>query len=288
VHPSLTLPARGTFYYPWFPEAWSQSGFSPATQYLPSAGYYSTTNLLGAHVQAMAYGGFGFAASSWWGQASKENSRFGPLLTAAHGTSLAIAPYYEAEGNLVGGVAGSPDPTQAQITADLNYLAAHYVNDPSYLWLGGKPAIFVYGDGGDSCATASRWAAADAAATTHFYLILKVFAGYQLCTAQPDNWHQYGPAAEADSQGAHSYTISPGFFKFGEAAPRLARDPARWAQAIQAMNCASAALKLVTTFNEWGEGSSVESATQWSSASGQGTYLDALHADQTCRATGTP
>ena len=48
------------------------------------------------------------------------------------------------------------------------------------------------------------------------------------------------------------------------------------------MNCSAAAFKLVTTFNEWGEGSSVESATQWASSSGYGTYLDALHASQTC------
>jgi len=33
----------------------------------------------------------------------------------------------------------------------------------------------------------------------------------------------------------------------------------------------------VTTFNEWGEGTSVESAQEWSSASGYGSYLDVLH-----------
>jgi hypothetical protein len=35
--------------------------------------------------------------------------------------------------------------------------------------------------------------------------------------------------------------------------------------------------QLVTTFNEWGEGTSVESASEWSSASGYGAYLDVLH-----------
>jgi PKD domain-containing protein/calcineurin-like phosphoesterase family protein len=32
-----------------------------------------------------------------------------------------------------------------------------------------------------------------------------------------------------------------------------------------------------TTFNEWGEGTAVEGATEWSSSSGFGSYLDALH-----------
>jgi hypothetical protein len=282
THASLRLPARGTFYYPWFAEAWKQSGYSPATHYQPSAGYYNSLAVVSSHVRSMVYGGFSFAASSWWGQGSKEDARFGPLLTAAHGTSLMVAPYYEAEGNPITGVAGSPNPTPAQLTSDLNYLAAHYVDDPSYLWIAGKPAIFVYGDGSDSCATAARWATANAAASRHFYVVLKVVGGYQNCANQPDNWHQYGPASAADSQGTHSYTISPGFYKFSESSARLARDPARWVSAVKAMNCSSADFKLVTTFNEWGEGSSVEAARQWASASGEGTYLDALHAHLTC------
>ncbi|HXD10089.1 MAG TPA: DNRLRE domain-containing protein, partial [Anaerolineales bacterium] len=35
--------------------------------------------------------------------------------------------------------------------------------------------------------------------------------------------------------------------------------------------------QLVTTFNEWGEGTSVEGAQEWASSSGYGAYLDALH-----------
>jgi hypothetical protein len=35
--------------------------------------------------------------------------------------------------------------------------------------------------------------------------------------------------------------------------------------------------QLITTFNEWGEGTAVESADQWATSSGQGAYLDALH-----------
>jgi hypothetical protein len=37
--------------------------------------------------------------------------------------------------------------------------------------------------------------------------------------------------------------------------------------------------QIVTSFNEWGEGTSVEGAREWASASGFGTYLDILHND---------
>jgi hypothetical protein len=59
---------------------------------------------------------------------------------------------------------------------------------------------------------------------------------------------------------------------------RLARDPARWAQNVAQLRASNANFELVTTFDEWGEGTAVESAAEWASPSGQGTYLDALHA----------
>jgi hypothetical protein len=37
--------------------------------------------------------------------------------------------------------------------------------------------------------------------------------------------------------------------------------------------------QVITTFNEWGEGTAVESAAEWESQSGYGLYLDALHSD---------
>jgi hypothetical protein len=43
------------------------------------------------------------------------------------------------------------------------------------------------------------------------------------------------------------------------------------------MVASGAPWQLVTTFNEWGEGTAVESAEEWASSSGYGDYLDALH-----------
>ena len=35
--------------------------------------------------------------------------------------------------------------------------------------------------------------------------------------------------------------------------------------------------QLVVSFDEWGEGTAVESADEWATPSGYGAYLDALH-----------
>ena len=37
-----TFPIRAAFYYPWFPESWTQLGIYPYTNYHPSAGYYDS------------------------------------------------------------------------------------------------------------------------------------------------------------------------------------------------------------------------------------------------------
>jgi hypothetical protein len=57
----------------------------------------------------------------------------------------------------------------------------------------------------------------------------------------------------------------------------LARDTARFSKNVRDLVASKQPWQLITTFNEWGEGTAVESAKDWASASGFGTYLDALH-----------
>ncbi len=274
--PSLALPIRAAFYYPWFPEAWTQQGIYPYTRYTPTGGFYNGSDpaVIGRQIAAMQYGNIQAGIASWWGQGTPTDGRIAALLTAAHGTPFRWSLYYEAE--------GSGNPTVAQIQADLTYMQARYMRDPNYLYVGGRPVVFVYGDAGDSCAMAARWAQAN---TIGAYVVLKVFAGYRTCADQPASWHQYGPAVATDSQAGYSFAISPGFNKAGEAAPRLARDLPRWQQNIQSMIASQAPWQLITTFNEWGEGTSVESANEWATASGWGAYLDALHVNGRLPAT---
>ena len=264
------LPIRAAFYYPWFPEAWSQNGIYPYTRYHPTAGLYdgSATSVIQDHVRAMTYGGIQAGIASWWGQNSKTDSRISTLLAATRtmGSPFRWALYYENE--------SMGDPSAAQISSDLAYIAERYANDPAFLRVSGRPVIFVYADAADACGMADRWKQGN---TINAYVVLKVFPGYSTCASQPEGWHQYSPAVAADSQAGRSYAISPGFYKADEPAARLGRDLTRFRQNVRDMIASKAPWQLVTTFNEWGEGTSVESADEWKTITGFGDYLDALH-----------
>jgi hypothetical protein len=122
---------------------------------------------------------------------------------------------------------------------------------------------------------ADRWKQAN---TVGAYVALKVFAGYANCASQPNAWHQYSPAVASDQQGSASFSVSPGFWLKGNPV-RLPRDLTRWSQNVRDMVASGAKWQLVTTFNEWGEGTSVEPALEWASTSGFGQYLDILHSN---------
>jgi acid phosphatase type 7 len=268
---NLSLPARAVFYYPWFPETWTVNG--QHVKYRPALGYYNSSDAAVAqsHVRQLQYGGFHAAIASWWGPGTHAEGTRLPLLlntTTSLGSSLKWSIYHEME--------GSSNPSVASLQSDLSYLASNYTNHAAYARINGKPVIFVYNANDSSCEVADRWKQASAG---NWYVVLKVFPGYANCANQPDSWHQYGPALAVQSHLPHSYNISPGFWRADESTPRLARDLNRWQQNVRDMVASGARWQLVTSFNEWGEGTAVENAQEWATASGYGAYLDALNAN---------
>ena len=267
-HTNVTLPTRAAFYYPWYPETWRVNG--KHVVYHPALGYYDSdaSDVISAHIKALDYAKVKVAIVSWWGRGTHhEQVRIPQLLaqTQRLGSPLKWALYYEKEG--VG------DPSVSELQADLKYLKQAYVG-PSYAAIDGKPVIFVYNTDDTDCEVARRWrtAAAD------WYVVLKVFSGYRDCFAQPSSWHQYAPARATDRQTGFAYSISPGFWRADEAAPRLPRNLTRWRQNIREMVVAGDPWQLVTTFNEWGEGTAVEEAKTWGSKP-YGSYIGALATD---------
>jgi hypothetical protein len=103
--PSLVFPIRAAFYYPWFPEAWTQNGIYPYTNYQPSLGYYDleVPGIIQQQIHAMLYGNIEAGIASWWGQGTDTDNRMQALLSAAVGTSFKWSIYYEPEG------VGNPD-----------------------------------------------------------------------------------------------------------------------------------------------------------------------------------
>jgi hypothetical protein len=260
---AAATPIKAAFYYPWFPETRNANDV-----YAPSLGPYDSSNrtILAAHVSEAKYGGLDAFISSWWGPGTKTDARLPLLLDAAKAQDFHIAPYYEPE--------GTTDPTVDKIQQDLvrlKALADQYGD--TWLRVNGKPVLFVYNANDLTCAISDKWKQA----APDWYLNLKVFAGYRNCPAQPDSWHQYAPTTALDKQLPYAATVSPGYWLHGTAAPRLARDPARFVQNVADWKATGAQWQLLTTFNEEGEGSAVEPMTQWESPSGFGTYLDILH-----------
>ncbi|TDC60126.1 hypothetical protein E1258_15730 [Micromonospora sp. KC207] len=291
---------RAAFYYPWFPEAWRQQGLDPFTNYVPARGRYSIEeSVVRAQVADMRYGGITVGIASWFGRDTVTDRRWPAMVRAAQGTGFAWAPYYEPE--------GTSDPTPERIAEDLHYLRATYGGQGSALAVlpdRGMP-VFVYNAGdlttAQGCATVDRWNQAQALLQRRFgetvHLNLKVFSGYAGCSGTPQvaGWHQYGPArAEHDfsnAPGEGSYNVSPGFWKAGlpyGQGPFLSRDRARWRAGLARMNASGAPWQLVTSYNEWGEGTSIESSQgcrnpvpagvwcDWSGA-GRSDFITDLH-----------
>jgi hypothetical protein len=261
VSPSLRL----TFYYPWYPAGWTQ----PGSNFTPSDGQYDTSNPaeIAGQLAGMRYAGLNGAIFSWEGQSDVFSKRLSLDLAAAHGTPFKWSVYYELE--------GQGNPTVAAIQSDLAYLYNTYANDPNFLHINGKPVIFVWPDASDGCSMLARWAAANA--NHQWYVVQKEFftQSYLSCPNQPDAWHEYAPATQTEVTPS-SYSVSPGFWHKGSAV-QLARSVSAFSAAVQAMKASNKQFELVTTWNEWVDGSNIESATQWASASGYGAYVDVLH-----------
>jgi hypothetical protein len=253
------------FYYGWYP---SSFGF-PGSRFHPTAGHYDSKdiNTVRRQIDQMRYGGIQAGIASWWGPGHSTDQAFPVGLAASEGTPFKWSIYYEPEGP--GHANQSPD----QLRASLQYLADRYFNHPNYLRIDGKPVVFVWPDPNDRCDMVTRWNQAN---TLGLHIVQKRFPGYASCGDQPNSWHDYSPDRYQIEVKPWSFSVGPGFYRYDEA-PRLARDPAKFEAAVRAMAASTAMWKLVTTFNEWGEGTAIEPAQEWASPSGYGVYLDIMH-----------
>ncbi|MDX6362715.1 MAG: hypothetical protein QOC85_1725 [Streptomyces sp.] len=256
------LPVRAAFYYPWYPENFAGAG----SQYTPSAGKYDVDRAatVERQIKDMQYGGLQAGISSWWGEGKREDERLPLLMSKGAELGFSWTVYYEHE--------AYADPSATEIRKNLDYLRK-YSDQKTWLHVDGKPVIFVYGGGGDACDMATRWTRANR--TEGYYVVLKVFGGYRDCAAQPEGWHQY--ASGLDVQKGYSAIVSPGFWKNTDKKPTVARDLDRFRADATTVATSGEPFQLVVTYNEWGEGTSVESSTDWPSSSGHGAYLDILH-----------
>jgi hypothetical protein len=256
--PAEPQPITAAFYYAWYPET-----FEPTPHAMPALGRYQSTDLalIQTHLSVLLRAGVQAAIVSWWGITDRSDARFQRLeqVTEQLRSPERLAIYYEPE--------GQGDPSVDRLSADITHVLA-LASSPAYLRVAGRPVIFAFADSGDGCSMVTRWNQANGGRA---HIVLKVFPGYRSCSEQPTSWHEYAPAQAQVLVPGQSFSVSPGFFLAGESQPRLERSVARFRDSVRAMYAAQVRWRLVTTFNEWGEGTAVEASTSWGTA-----YLDAL------------
>jgi hypothetical protein len=285
-------PFNATFYYPWYqtpsvdgawghwqdevtpgyfhhaPSNWNShylpdpnpGAFDPNTELYSSADvntvYWQLSQMKAAHQTV--------AIASWWGQNDSfgTDQNFRRIVTDYMNRpdnpypDMRWAVYYEKE--------GYGDPSVAEIDNDLNYIKTNYASQPGYLWVNGKPVVFVYnsfdGEPGYPDNDVTRWE--QARADTGFYVNMKIQPVSEggVNPSVMDGWHEYGPDSRSGTYGGLYDYISPGFWKEQENS-RLARDPPSFTSAVQSMAAANVPWKFTETWNEWIEGTSVEPGT---------------------------
>lgn len=271
---SIGFPSRGTFFYPWFPKTWTVSG--KYTHYHPALGYYSSSDpaVVDKHIQAFEYAKIEVAITSWWGINENHEQLILPMLldrAMARKSKTKFAVYYEKEGY------ADKDSSLSTLKTEMAYLEKRYSGHPSLARVDGKPVMFVWNTYKPSCDTVNKF---NKASGGKWFVVLKIFKGREHCTHKGGNWFQYGNVPSGEMLASpHSFTIGPGFWKATEAKPRISRDIKRWRDNVKHMAKSNNSWHLVDSFNEFGEGTAVESAKEWASSSGYGLYLDALHHD---------
>mmetsp|Transcript_7367 Transcript_7367/g.10749 ORF Transcript_7367/g.10749 Transcript_7367/m.10749 type:complete len:290 (-) Transcript_7367:3-872(-) len=266
---SLEYPLRGAFYYAWYPETWTVNGES--VFYRPTLGNEYSNNdpvVQKAHVDALDYIHVDVAIVSWWGMDQKlDRARITNLLDKSVATNVKWSVYHEMERH--------ENQSPQGIRGDLDYLRKWFAWHPSWAHIDGRAVIFVYNEG--SCDVSKRWSQANS--NQEWYVVLKTFPGYKDCDVQPDHWHEYGPAFDVVHVKQQSFAVSPGFWRADEEKPRLPRlSESVFRNNVRDMVESNEDWQLITTFNEWGEGTAVESAYDWFGAKDNyGIYMEALH-----------
>jgi len=229
----------------------------------------------------------GFIAS-WWGRYSFEDRGMLPLLAAAARHTLSVSAYYEK-------IAGEDPMSRIKAAAgDIDYLLKQYGSDKAWLRADGKPVLFVYGralhelspaDWQDVIAQVRRDNPSGVmlVADSQDLEFVSTFDGASTYNITGQTQHKSPPeirawahaaypkmAAAAGSGKISTVTIIPGYDdrKLWRWPPRPVTDRwggetyrVLWQEAI----AAAPDYVLITSWNEWHEGSELEASVEYGS-----------------------
>lgn len=287
VHPERRVMA---FYYTWYGHPaqsgtwyhWPEGGHKPerltsqglrdiGTTHYPALGTYDSfdVDVIERHLAWAEAAGIEVLIATWWGQGDFTDRVLDPLLDAAAETGVRIAFYYE--------VVPNDDPTRA--VDDFLYLLTRYGEHPGTFKHEGAPVIFVYSRAIHQLTYAQWESVLQEVKTSHAARIIadtndgdwaEIFDGLHMYNPVPqvvagvDMSRVYESLVRAASDHGKiaAVTVLPGYddSHIGRTYPIVApREDGQlydrlWATAIQSRPD----WVLVTSFNEWHEGSDIE------------------------------
>jgi len=263
------------FYYPWYSSPEGPSGswrhWEPAAEYaathVPLIGFYDSlsTQVIEYHIRTAQSVGLDGFICSWWGPDNYIDDAFPRILDAGQAAGFNSTIYLEAVQD------------SADLYRQLNYVLTRYGAHPAFLRYDGKPVIFIYSRviGSLPLAEFSRvFSELDAEGLPAFYLAdsldpkyLDVFDG--LHTYSPLNVMDRYPdlVSTCTNRGkVFAATIAPGYDDTIIRRPGLVVDRANGSYYMGAWEMVMVSKPqwvLLTSWNEWHEGSEIEPSLEF-------------------------
>lgn len=290
---SLFIPKKVmAFYYPWYGNPRGPTGswfhWDPYNHYAstdtPLLGYYDSLSdtVVQQHMQWAADFGVDVFISSWWGIDSFEDNALNPILETALDCGIEITVYLEASWAAQN---ASEEDRIDIFAAELNYLLDTYGHHPAFLKQNDLPVIFIYGYP-LSLLPLEAWKNVLNQVTSDALFIADTFTPEALTVF--DGCHTYNPVTLSEEETDRMYwtasiqayyssrifaaTVVPGYDD------RIIRDPGihvpREDGAFYASRWSIATANaphwiLITSWNEWHEGTEIEPSLEYGFA-----YLD--------------
>ena len=287
--PTTAMPIRAAFYYPWFPRGVGPAGPEPVHELLadPRVLRHRRRDRARPRSPTCSTAASASGIASWFGQGSTHRRALAGADAGREGNRLRA-------GRRTTSPKGSPTRRRSRSPTTSTTCGRRTADgDSGLLYLSGKGmAVFVYNaddltqaKGCDTVEPLEPGAPAAARPVRRERLRrpeglprLPDVPGHRRDRRLAPVRARRARTRTSPRRRATARTRSrPGYWKSGATygtAPFLARDRARWQASIASMRASGAKWQLITTYNEWGEGTAIESSSGCRSAAPAGTYCD--------------